>query len=253
MAPATRGGRGGRWPLLRISAGAPRGFRGEMCLVDDAQASALYSPAGDTAWRMASTGASRPVHSSRLRAPWRTSTSRPPTTRPSPRDAQRHERRGLVSVHEVHHGRGRRDAGQLERRQRLVLVAVRHEPDRGRVHEQVGRAGQLRVAHAELGRQRRGASGRAVPDRHVRARLAQRPDGGPAGAAGPEHERAPARHGLAPGRAISPPASVLSALMRPSAKRQRVGRADRRRRVGSARRPASRAASLCGIVTFAPT
>ena len=88
------------------------------------------------------------------------------------------------------------------------------------------------VPDAELGGQLGGPLGRAVPDRHLGARLAQRPDRRAAGAARAEHERALTPRRSMPRASMSPPASVLSPRMRPSSKRERVDRADRGGRLG---------------------
>ena len=72
----------------------------------------------------------------------------------------------------------------------------RLEADRGGVDDEVELDARLAArtpgdiaAGAELGRERLGLRGGPVPDRHLGARVAQRPDRGPGGSAGAEHER----------------------------------------------------------------
>ena len=108
-----------------------------------------------------------------------------------------------------------------------------------------------RVATPHLGRQRPRPLGRAVPDRHLGARLAQRPG------RGPRRRRprpGPARRmprGLAGSASIRPPASVLSAAIAPPAKVSVLAAPIARGRVGRLVGTAS-AACLCGIVTLRP-
>jgi hypothetical protein len=94
-----------------------------------------------------------------------------------------------VAVDEVDH-----DARVHERKPVERVVAA--EPHGRGVHEQVGLAGPLGVLHAELLRELRRPSRRAVPDGHARARAGERPDGGPRRATRAHHERG-GRHGLA--------------------------------------------------------
>ena len=194
---------------------------------------------------MTSTGGSRPVQIARLRAPWRTSTSRPSTRRAPRSSAQRANGVGPVSVDEVHH-HPRVDERQAVER---VLAA---EADRGRVHEQLGVAGSARRPRPrarpqaawprEAVRFQMATSAPAWRSAHAAAR---------AGAAGAEHERrapGPARRARRAGRApsvLSPrirpsgsSVSVFTAPMASAAARQLVGeRRARRACAGSSRWP----------------
>ncbi len=94
----------------------------------------------------------------------------------------------------------------------------------------------------------------AVPDRHLAARVAQRPHRRARAAARAEHQRArglrrgPARSSAA----ISPGASVFSAAILPSGAKVSVFAAPIARAASLASSASASAACLCGIVTFAP-
>ena len=193
--------------------------------------------------------------SARLSAPWRTRISRPSTTVHPALRRRRQELGAAVPVDEVDHARvsPRSSAPSGRSLKRCIGIA---EPDRRAVDEQVGRYRRVE-RRARRGRRRapRARSGRPVPDRHVgRAGLAQRP-GDRAGAAARRRGRArvrprgrlgqrgeQARRVGVVGVDRRRPARSVSVFAAPIAARA----------LASPASASASAASLWGIVTFAP-
>ena len=172
---------------------------------------------------MTSSGGLLPVHSSKLRAPWATSTSRPSTV--PPRAAQRQEAAWMRSGRRSrqHRSTYRLDRTSIRVGERQSSVAERctpwvHQPDGGAVDEQIGGSGlrrHERRARARAAR-RAPACGSRPPRRSRRPRAAPTPP-----RARCRRRRAPARDAPAsvsePSAAIKPGASVFSAAIVPSA------------------------------------
>ena len=190
-----------------------------------------------------------PVQSSRLSAPWRTSTSRPSTTRAPPRSAH------------VQQGARRRPRRPGRRPPRAARIAsspsaasassAALQAHGGAVHQQVGRLGRTRVTHAEVARQSLAALGacgsaptpprppRAAP-RPRRGRRRRRRARARASPAGPRRARrgSPRRRCCRRARRRRPKVSVFAAPMAVAA--------------GLRLSASSSAATLCGTVTLSP-
>ena len=168
------------------------------------------------------------------RAPWRTRTSRPSTTV--------HPRACAAARSAVSPWRWTRSTTiahfpEVIGRQGQLLERGWSSPCRPTAVQLTSRSagcGALDGADAEVGGQRLGPRGGAVPDRDVgRPACEQRPHDGAGAAAGAEHERACARARARRARRCSPGASVLSAWIAPSGgEGQRVRGADRARALG---------------------
>ena len=204
---------------------------------------------------MTSTGAGRPSQALRDRAPWRTRTSRPSTTtHPRSRAAARSAvspSRGTRSTTTAPSRRSSAASGQV-----LERGGVPVQADRGAVDQHVGGVRAPDGADAEVGGQRPGPLRGAVPDRDVgRAGRAQGPGDGPGAAAGAEDQGGPPARRGSGRRARRAPRGRRCCRRGPRpwpGSKVRVFAAPTARAVSVAVSASASAASLCGIVTFAP-
>ena len=255
-----RGGRRGRGRRRRERRGRARvsdrcrrgsaARRSDGSLVPGSLASGFAPRAAS---RIASTGASRPVQASKLNAPWRTRTSSPSTTVHPRRRASATSSGAAGPVDQVRHGRVCAQRIGVERQ---ILELPVGQPDTRAVDQKIGRRWPSRRLDAEVGGQRAARSGvrfqtltRAAPaSRSAWATPRALPPAPSTSAVWPAGStpRRRARRG-SPARRCwrrgSPPSSAnVSVLAAPIARAAAV-----------AASASASAASLCGIVTLAPT